>query len=294
MGSELAIEVYGPDRTACERAIAEALAEIDAMDKLMTDWKPVSPLMDINDAAGTRPVAVSPELFFIIKRSLQISEMTEGAFDISFAGAGKLWNWRAAEPSIPDPETVRAALRNVGWRGIVLDERARTVFLSRSGMRIGLGGIGPGYAGDRAMARIKDCGIRNAMIDLSGDLLVIGRRGKDPWRIGIKHPRRPETNLAVIPLTDAAISTSGDYERFFQKDGKRYCHIIDPRTGYPANQCQSVTIIAPALAVADALATAVFVLGPDKGLDLVEKMEGVQALIVAADGTVRMSRGLSQ
>ena len=292
MGSSLEIEVYGPDQAVCDKAVKEAREEIDRLDRIMTDWKQESPLMDVNRAAGTKAVEVPPELFFIVERSLKISELTDGAFDISFAGAGKLWNWR--DPKVPTADQVKASLENVGWKGVVIDEKAKTVFLSKPGMRIGLGGIGPGYAGDLAMEKIRKLGIRDACVNLSGDIMVIGKRKGEPWSVGITHPRKKGENIAVLPVSNAAVSTSGDYERYFEKDGKRYCHIIDPRTGYPADLCQSVTIVAPNLAFADGLATGVFVLGPKKGMELVENLEGVQALIVAADGTLTISKGLKK
>jgi thiamine biosynthesis lipoprotein len=294
MGSELAIEVCGPDAAACERAVAAARAELDRLDAMMTDWKPVSPLMDINRAAGVRPVRVPPELFFILRRSLQISELTGGAFDISFGAAGRLWNWRAPDPRIPAPDEVRKALEDVGWKHVILDEQEGTAFLDRPGVRIGLDAIGPGYAADLAMEKIRALGIRDALIDMSGDIRAIGRRGGQPWRIGIRHPRNPEEDLDTLTVTEAGVATSGDYGRFFVKDGKRYSHIIDPRTGYPADACQSVTVVAPVLAFADGLATALCVMGPGPGMALVEKLEGVEALFVAADGTVTVSRGLKR
>ena len=292
MGSSLGIEVFGPDQASCDRAVKAAREEIDRLERIMTDWKQESPLMDVNRGAGTKAVAVPPELFFIVERSLKMSELTEGAFDISFAAAGKLWNWR--DPKIPTPEEVRAALKDVGWKGVILDDKARTIYLSRPGMRIGLGAIGPGYAGDLAMEKIRGCGIRDASINMSGDIRVIGRRNGEPWKVSITHPRKKGESIAVLPVTNGAVSTSGDYERYFEKDGKRYCHIIDPRSGYPADLCQSVTIVAPNLAFADGLATGVFVLGPEKGMKLVESLEGVEALIVAADGTLTMSKGLKK
>ncbi len=294
MGSSLEIEVFGPDQAVCDRAVADAREELERLDRMMTDWKPDSPLMDINKAAGKHPVAVPPELYFIIERSIRVSELTEGAFDITFAGAGKLWNWRAREPVVPDEATVKASLENVGWKGIVLDPEKRSVFLSKPGMRIGLGAVGPGYAGDLAMGKIRARGIRDACVNLSGDVLVIGKKAGAPWNVGITHPRKKSESIAVLPVSNAAVSTSGDYERYFEKDGRRYCHIIDPRTGYPAAGCQSVTIVAPNLAFADALATGVFVLGPEKGMALVEQLEGVQALIIGADGVLTVSRGLKR
>jgi thiamine biosynthesis lipoprotein len=248
--------------------------------------------MDVIRGAGTKAVAVPPELFFIVERSLKMSQLTEGAFDISFAAAGKLWNWR--DPRIPTPDEVRASMKDVGWKGIVLDDKARTIYLSRPGMRIGLGAIAPGYAGDLAMEKIRACGIRDACVNMSGDIRIIGLKNGEPWKVSITHPRKKGESIAVLPVSNAAVSTSGDYERYFEKDGKRYCHIIDPRTGYPADLCQSVTIVAPTLAFADGLATGVFVLGPEKGMKLVESLEGVEALIVAGDGTLTLSKGLKK
>jgi thiamine biosynthesis lipoprotein len=292
MGSSLEIEVVGPDPAACERAVAGARAELERLDRMMTDWKPESALMDVNRAAGARPVAVPEELFFIVERSLRMSELTDGAFDITFGGAGKLWNWRAPTPQVPDEAAVKASLVDVGWKGVTLDPKARTVFLEKPGMRIGLGAIAPGYAADLAMQKIRAQGIRDACLNLSGDVLVIGRKDGAPWNVAVSHPRKKGENVALLPVSNAAVSTSGDYERYFEKDGKRYCHIIDPRTGYPADGCQSVTIVAPNLAFADGLATGVFVLGPEKGMRLVERLEGVEALIVDARGAVIVSKGL--
>lgn len=291
MGSDTSIQVWGDDQAACDAAVADALAEIRRLEVMLTDWKQDSALMDVNHAAGQRPVKVPPELLFLVKRSLQISELTGGAFDISFAGAGKLWNWRAPDPRVPTDEEVKASLANVGWRGIEVNEKESTVFLTKPGMRIGLGAIAPGYAGDMAMNRIKAHGIRTAVVDMSGDLMIVGE--KDALRpVSIRHPRKPGEMIAVVPVVNCGVSTSGDYERFFIKDGRRYGHIIDPRTGYPADRCQSVTIIAPVLGFADGLATGVFVLGPEEGMKLVESLEGVEAIIVGADGTVTVSKGL--
>jgi FAD:protein FMN transferase len=292
MGSSLEIEVFGPDQTLCERAVQAARDEIDRLERMMTDWKQESPLMDVNRAAGLAPVKVPPELFFIVERSVRMSELTGGTFDITFAGAGKLWNWRAPEPKVPDPETVKEALKNVGWKNIVLDPKERTIFLRHPGVKIGLGGIGPGYAADLAMGKIRDLGIRDACVNMSGDVMISGRKDGAPWNVAVTHPRKKGENLVILPVSNAAVSTSGDYERFFMKDGKRYSHIIDPRTGYPAAKCQSVTIIAPTTAFADAFAKGVFILGPEEGLALAEKIEGVEAIVVAADGAVTFSKGL--
>ena len=291
MGSSLEIQGSGPDGALLDRAIADARAEIDRLDRMMTDWKDHGALMEVNRNAGVKPVPVPPEFLFILKRSLQISELTGGAFDPTWAGAGRLWKWWEKDPRIPSAEEVRAALENVGWEKVELDEEKRTVFLARPGMRIGLGGIVPGYAGDLALRKIQELGVKDALVNLSGDIVTAGTLRGKPWRVAIEHPRRPGENFAMIPLSGGAVSTSSDSKRFFIKDGKRYGHIIDPRTGYPADRCQSVTVTAPTLAVADAIATGVFVLGPAEGMALVEKLPGVEGLIVAADGKVTVSSG---
>jgi thiamine biosynthesis lipoprotein len=292
MGSSLEIQAVGPDAAVLDAAISDARAEVERLDRMMTDWRETGALMEVNRAAGVRPVRVPPELFFLVRRSLQASELTDGAFDITWAGAGKLWKWWEKDPQVPSDEAVRAAVAHVGWRKVVLDERESTVFLPEVGMRIGLGAIAPGYAGDLALRKMRARGVENALVNLSGDVAAAGTNRGRPWTVAVKHPRRPGEALMSIPLIDRALSTSGDYERFFVKDGKRYGHIIDPRTGYPADACQSVTVLGPTLAFADALATGVFVLGPKRGMELVERLEGVDAIIVAADGTVTLSRGL--
>jgi thiamine biosynthesis lipoprotein len=294
MGSGFEIQASGADGAVLDKALQAARDEVARLDRMMTDWKETGPLMEINRQAGSRPVEVPRDLFFILKRSLQVSELTDGAFDITFASAGRLWRWWETNPPLPSPEEVRAALANVGWRHLRLDEAQGTAYLDRPGCRIGLGAIGPGYAADLALRKMKELGVHDALVNLSGDVVAAGTHAGRPWEISIRHPRRPGEAFAVLPVSNLAVSTSGDYERFFLKDGKRYGHIIDPRTGYPADGCQSATVTAPSLALADALATAVFVLGPVKGMELIERLDAVEALIVAADGTVSASSGLKR
>jgi thiamine biosynthesis lipoprotein len=294
MGSDIEIQASGADGAALDRAIQAARDEVDRLERMMTDWKESGPLMELNRQAGKRPVEIPRELLFILKRSLQISELSDGAFDITYAGVGRLWRWWEKNPSLPSPAELRAALACVGWRHLRLDEARSTAYLDLPGCRVGLGAIGPGYAGDLALGKMRELGVRNALVNLSGDVVASGTHAGRPWEISIRHPRRPGEIFAVLPVSNLAVSTSGDYERFFIKDGKRYGHVIDPRSGYPADACQSVTVTAPALAFADALATAVFVLGPAKGMELVERLEDVEALIVAADGTVSASSGLKR
>jgi thiamine biosynthesis lipoprotein len=226
----------------------------------------------------------------VIGRSLFFSRLSDGAFDISFASVGKLWNFRAGV--IPDPAAVKAQLPFVDYRQIRVDQEHSTVFLPAREMEIGLGGIGKGYAMDRAMAVLNAHGVRNAMVMAGGDTLIRGTNGDDFWRVGLRDPDKADGILAVLPLDDQAISTSGDYERFFVKDGVRYHHILDTTTGYPATQSRSVTILAPDAVTSDALSTTVFVLGPERGLALVEQLDDVEAIVIDKSGAVHLSSGL--
>ncbi|MEE9543651.1 MAG: FAD:protein FMN transferase, partial [Thermodesulfobacteriota bacterium] len=237
-------------------------------------------------------VAVSKELFKVVSGAVKVSRMTSGAFDPSWAAMHGLWDFRPDNKRIPSKEELEKALPLINYKLIELDPDKMTVGLKEKGMAIGLGGIAKGYAVDRAMERLSKMGIRNAIIKAGGDVRVQGRReGGEPWRISIQHPRE-EGVLARLPLSNISISTSGDYERYFMKDSILYHHIIDPETGYPARGCQSVTILAPDTMTSDAFATAVFVLGPEKGLRLVERLNGVEAIIVDASGTTHTSSGI--
>ena len=290
MGTELEIKVLGRDPALLEKALDAAVAEIERVEDLMTDWRP-SPLMELNAAAGQGPVEVAPELAALISRGLRFGELTGGAFDITYAGAGKLWDFKRQPPVVPDEEAVRAALAHVGYRRVRVDLEKSTVDLPE-GMRLGLGGIAKGYGVDRAMAVLLDRGIEHGIVSAGGDLKVLGRKFGKPWEIAIRHPRDRERVLAVLPVSNTCVMTSGDYERFFEHEGKRYHHILDPRTGFPATGCMSATVVAQDAADADSLATAMCVLGPKKGLALVEDLPRVEALLVGMDGKVHVSSGL--
>ncbi len=290
MGSRFEITVVHPDRARAERAIETAYAEIDRIEGMISSWREGSETSAVNESAGIRPVAVSAELFNLIRRALKVSELTGGAFDITFAGVGRLWDFKAATPHLPDPEEIRRAIARVDYRKIVLDESAHTVFLSEPGMRIGFGAIGKGYAANRAALVLKESGIENATVNAGGDLLGFGwREDGQEWAIGIAHPRNRDHVFARLRIRDQAVVTSGDYESFLIIDGKRYGHILDPKTGYPVDHLQSVTIICPDAELADALATATFVLGPVEGLKLVNSLKGVEALVVDRDGKLIFS-----
>jgi thiamine biosynthesis lipoprotein len=238
-------------------------------------------------------VRVSQELFNLIRRAFKVSQLTDGAFDITFAGVGRLWDFKAPDAEPPSPDAVREAMRHVGYKNVVLDEKKRTVFLRDPEARIGLGGIGKGYAANRAVIVLKEKGVEHGVVNAGGDLVAFGRREDDaPWDVTIAHPRRPDRVFARIALTEQAVVTSGDYESFMVADGKRYGHILDPRTGYPADALRSVTIVCPDAELADALATAVFVMGPEKGLALVNDLSGVECIMVDRDGKVLFSKNM--
>jgi thiamine biosynthesis lipoprotein len=291
MGTEVIIKVFGDNRAEMEQAVQDAFEEISRLERMMSNFIPTSELSRINQQAGKAPGPVSRELFSVIRKSLMFSDITEGTFDISFASVGKLWDFRAG--ILPPPEAIAKQLPYVDYRKIRLNEKDSSVFLPYPEMEIGLGGIGKGYAVDRAMEVLTKQGIHDAIIMAGGDMMVKGKKGKDLWRVGLRDPDNKDRILAVLPLQDQAVSTSGDYERFFIKDGVRYHHIIDTRTGYPARLCRSVTLLSKDATTTDGLTKGVFIMGPERGMALVERLEGVEAIIIDAQGKIHLSSGLT-
>ncbi|MBL4847398.1 MAG: FAD:protein FMN transferase [Planctomycetes bacterium] len=290
MGTSLKIEAFGPDGKALEEAIAAAVAEIKRVEDVFTTWRP-SPLNRLNDAAGKGPHPMTKEELRLIGRSLEIGRLTEGAFDVTFAGVGKLWNFKKTPPKVPTKDEIKVALARVDYRKVQLDLEAGKATLPK-GMRIGLGGIAKGYGVDRAMAVLMKRGIRHAVVNAGGDLKALGKKRGKAWEIAIKHPRDRERVIAVLPVSNVCVVTSGDYERFYLHEGKRYHHILDPRTGYPSTGCMSATVTAPDAAFADALATAMCVLGPKKGLEILEGLPRVEGILIDLDGKIVVTSGL--
>lgn len=291
MGTGVIIKVVGNDRAEMDRAVKEAFEEISRLEQIMSNFIPTSELSRINQQAGKAPVVVSRDLFSVIRQSLMFSNLTEGRFDISFASVGKLWDFRSGV--VPSPEAIARQLPFVDYRKIRLNEKESSVFLPYPEMEIGLGGIGKGYAVDRAMETLARHGIQNAVVMAGGDTMIKGKKGKDLWRVGLRDPDHKDKILAVLPLEDQAVSTSGDYERFFIKDGVRYHHILDTKTGYPAKLCRSVTLLAKDATTTDGLTKGVFILGPERGMALVERLGGVEAVIIDAQGKIHLSSGLT-
>ena len=294
MGTTVAFKIWTDREAAAKAAMLDALVEIQRIEAMMTTWKDTSEVSRINAAAGGPPVEVSRELVDVLQAARAIHDESGGVFDVSFYGLKGLWRFdQDAVDQIPSDADIKARLPLVDGGKIEVDAGKRTVRLPVVGMAINLGGIAKGYAVDRAAAVLARDGFVDVVVQAGGDLLVKGRKGQADWQVGIRDPRAAAGEFfAIAPIKDAAFSTAGDYERSFVKDGKRYHHILDPRTGYPATACRSVTILAPDALTADELDDAVFILGPEKGLALVEARPGVGAVVVDRDNRVVVSKRL--
>jgi FAD:protein FMN transferase len=298
MGTDATFSAWTDDPAAADRAFDAAFDEIRRIDRLMTDWErpgqEASDVVRINKAAGKKAVKVSPETMKVIEASLEMSKRSEGAFDITFAAMRGLWKFdEDMERKLPADSEIAARRKLINYREIVVDHAANTVRLRRASMRIGLGGIAKGYAVDRCAEVLRGQGLPNFMVQAGGDLYVSGSKGPQSWMVGVRDPRGgPRDIIAKMPIKDHAFSTAGDYERSFILDGKRYHHIIDPKTGYPATASRGVTIFAPTAFLADALDDAVFILGPERGLALVASYPDCAALIIDARNKVWMSPAL--
>lgn len=292
MGTLVQITAVGPSDEIAGRAASVGFAEIRRLEGLLSTWIPTSELSQVNDAAGLKSVMVSPETLTVLRWSLEIARLTDGAFNIAIGPAVDAWSV-TDDPRIPNESELDHLKPLLDLRHIVLNEEARTVFLTEPGMRIDVGGIGKGYAADRAVAVMEAAGATAGVVALSGDIKTFGRMPDGrPFVFGIRHPRLDGALLARLDLRDEAISTAGDYERFFERDGVNYHHILDPHTLWPARACQSVTVVAREGVVADGLDTGIFVLGPERGMELVERLPDVEAVIVDRDGKLWISSGL--
>lgn len=266
--------------------IQESIDEVKRIENMISEWCDTTEVGRLNANAGKAPVKVSPELYELIRRSIKISELTQGAFDISFGGVGKLWKFDRENPVMPDSSAVKEALGSVGYRHIMLMDSSK-VFLSEPGMQIGFGAIGKGYAAEKVKAILMEKGITSGVVNASGDLTAWGTRPDgSPWKVGIADPTNPLKILLWLPVNNAAVATSGNYEKYFEINGIRYAHIIDPRTGYPTKGIQSVTIYSPDAELSDALATAVFVMGVEAGLDFIAQLPGVHCIIIDSENKI--------
>lgn len=287
MGSRYDITVVADDSVQAARYIDMAINEIKRIENIISSWKPDSQTSLINRNAGIRPVKVSKELFDLIKRSLIISRLTGGAFDISYASMDRIWKFDGSMKKFPSPEAVKKSVAKVGYRNIILNEKDTTVFLKLKGMKIGFGAIGKGYSADKAKQLLMAHGVKAGIINASGDMNTWGKQpdGRD-WMVAVTNPFNKNKAFALLPLKQGAVVTSGNYEKYVIFNGKRYTHIINPKTGYPATGIVSVTIFAPKAELADAMATAVFVMGKDKGLKLINKLPGLECIIIDDKGRI--------
>lgn len=287
MGCHFEIIVVADDSLQARAYIDLAVDEISRIERLISDWDENSQTSEINRNAGLQAVQVDKELFDLIERSVQLSKLTDGAFDISYASMDKVWKFDGSMTEMPSAERIKASVATVGYRNIQLDHETRSVFLGLKGMKIGFGAIGKGYAADKAKAILENKGVRAGIINASGDMNAWGVQpdGSD-WKVAITNPLDKNKAFALLPLHNGAVATSGNYEKYVLFDGVRYGHIIDPRTGYPAMGVISVSVFAPAAELADALATAVFVMGKDAGLDRINQIPNVECIIIDDSGNV--------
>jgi len=291
MGTRITVELWSEDEDKAESAIDAVLDEMRHIDESMSTYKPTSEVSLVNARAADGPMHIGKELFDLLVTAKQYSVLTEGAFDITYASVGYMYDFR--KHVRPSEEQIGKALPAVNYRHVLLDPKNQTVQFSQKGVRIDLGGIAKGYSVDCAIDVLRARGFTRAYVSAGGDSRIIGDRFGKPWMVGIRDPRKGEGEVITrIPLTDAAISTSGDYERFFDEDGVRYHHIIDPHTGHSASKVRSATVIGPNATRTDGLSKTAFVLGPEKAMEIYNRIEDVDAIIVKLDGTVIYSKGI--
>lgn len=293
MGSRFDITVVAEDKEVANAHIDTAIAEISRIERLISSWNSNSQTSEINRNAGIKPVKVNKELFNLIKRSIAISKLTDGAFDISYASMDKIWKFDGTMTEMPSEEVIKMSVEKVGFDKIILDEMNQTVFLTQAGMKIGFGAIGKGYAADKTKQLLISKGVVAGIINASGDMNTWGKQpdGKD-WMVAITNPMNKNNAFALLPLKQGAVVTSGDYEKFVEFNGVRYAHIINPKTGYPATGIISVTVFAPSAELADALATSIFVMGKEVGLDRINQLPNVECLIIDNKGNVHKSKNI--
>jgi thiamine biosynthesis lipoprotein len=290
MGTRIVVELWSDKAEAGERDIDAVMAEMRRIDSDMSTYKSDSEISRVNARAAQGPVKISKELFDLLTTALEYSRLTDGAFDITYASVGFMYDFRARHH--PDDKQIAAALPAVNYRHVLLDRATSSVRFSQAGVRIDLGGIAKGYAVDRGIAILQRAGIKHALVSAGGDSRIIGDRFGKPWIVGIRHPDHKDQIIARLPLVDTAISTSGDYERYFDENGVRYHHIIDPRTGHSASAVRSATVLAPTATRTDGLSKTAFVLGAEAAIKIYERLGDVDAILVKPDGKVLYTKGL--
>jgi thiamine biosynthesis lipoprotein len=288
MGTLVGVTVRGHDPNALERVISGVFAEMERLEAILSEWRPGSAVSRVNQSAGEASVRVPVELIEVLQVASRVSRATEGAFDVTWAALSSLWRLDDSAFRLPQVDLVSATRKLVDCRDVEVDVDGQTVFLRRRGMQLGLGGIAKAYIAERAADLAVAAGVRHILIDAGGDVVARGRNGERSWTVGVRDPRSASCVLATVDLKHEVVATSGDYEHFVDIDGRRYHHLLDPRTGYPASTSRSATVVASDGALAEALSTALFVLGP-RGLDALSAFAETAALLVDADGVVHMA-----
>lgn len=294
MGGRFDISIVAKDSLTAEKNITEVIAEITRIENLISDWKSTSQVSEVNQNAGIKPIKVDREVFELTQRAIKFSEITNGGFDVSFAAMDRIWKFDGSMTEMPSAEAIKKSVEKVGYKNIILDSVQSTIFLKLKGMKIGFGALGEGYATDKCRTMMLEKGIKAGIINGSGDMSTWGKQpnGQD-WKIGITNPFKPEKLLAVVPLNQGAVTTSGSYEKFVVFNGKRYSHIINPATGYPVTGLCSVTIFGPNAETANGLSTSLMVLGQKDGLLLLQKFPEYSCLMITDNGKVIKSKNFN-
>jgi FAD:protein FMN transferase len=293
LGSPFEITVVAKDTVEGNFYVNSAVNEVKRIENLISDWIPTTQISQVNQNAGIVPIKVNNEVFELVERALKISKLTDGAFDISYASMDKIWKFDGSMKEMPTPEAIKKSVERIGYEKIILDTKNKTIFLKDAGMKLGLGGIGQGYIADKVKEVLQAKGCTAGIVNVSGDINTWGSQidGK-PWTVGVVNPVNKNKVFATFPLIDSAVETSGSYEKYVTFNNIRYSHIIDPRTGYPATGVVSVSVFAKQTEIADALATGVFVLGVEVGLNLINQLKGIECIIVDDKGKIFTSKGI--
>ena len=295
MGNQFEFCVVAQDENWGHARIEEAIIEIQRIEKLLTTFNNASQTNQINEMAGIAPIMVDKEIFDLIDRSLRISTLTQGAFDITYGSIDKkLWNFDQNMTSLPDEQTAKEMVRLINFRNVILNKQDQTVFLKEKGMRIGFGGIGKGYAADCAKAVMKSAGVKSGIVNAAGDLTVWGKQPNgEAWTIGIADPHKKYLSFASLQLTDTSVATSGNYEKYAVINGVKYSHTIDPKTGYPVRGIKSVTIICSSAEISDAMATPVMVMGIKAGIHLIDQIKGIACIVIDENDKIYTSKNIN-
>ncbi|MEJ5996154.1 FAD:protein FMN transferase [Pedobacter sp. Du54] len=293
MGSRFDITIVAADSASAEANIDLVIAEVSRIENLISDWRSTTQIGQVNSNAGIKPVKVDSEVFALTERAIHLSEITDGFFDISFAAMDRIWKFDGSMTEMPSPEAIKKSVEKVGYKNIVLDKANSTIFLKFKGMKIGFGALGEGYAADRCKELMLKKGIEAGIVNGSGDMNTWGKQPDgSAWNIGITDPKNPTALLAVVPLAHGAVVTSGSYEKFVVFNGKRYAHIINPKTGYPATGLSSVTIFGPSAEMANGLSTSIMVLGKKAGLKLLKSYPEMSYILISDKNRIYSSPGL--